>query len=55
MSERISPDILAEYRRIAGWLETQAALRGPAGDTMHGLAAEALNALLDHAEATHAD
>lgn len=50
MQERISPDVLAEYRRIAGWLETQAALRGPAGDTMHGLAAEALNDLLAQVE-----
>lgn len=47
----MNPDVLAEYRKIASWLETQAALRGPAGDTMHGLAAEALNDLLAQEEA----
>ena len=52
-AERVSMEVLNEYRRIAAWLESQAALRGATGDTMHGLAAEALATLIDHEYSRH--
>ena len=50
---RISAEVLNEYRKIAAWLEAQAATRGPVGDTMHGLAAEALTNLIEHEYSRH--
>ncbi len=52
-AERVSMEVLNEYRTIAAWLESQAALRGATGDTMHGLAAEALATLIDHEYSRH--
>jgi len=52
-ADRISMEVLDEYRKIAAWLESQAAVRGPAGDTMHGLAAEALTTLINHEYSRH--
>ncbi len=52
-AERVSMEVLDEYLRIAAWLETQAALREATGDTMHGLAAEALATLIDHEYSRH--
>lgn len=50
---RISTEVLNEYRKIAAWLEAQAATRGPVGDTMHGLAAEALTKLIEMGYSRH--
>lgn len=50
---RISVEVLDEYRKIAAWLEAQAATRSPVGDTMHGLAAEALTNLIEHEYSRH--
>ena len=52
-AERLSMEVLNEYRKIAAWLEAQAATRGPVGDTMHGLAAEALTNLIEHEYSRH--
>lgn len=52
-AERVSMEVLNEYRKIAAWLEAQAATRGPVGDTMHGLAAEALTNLIEHEYSRH--
>lgn len=54
VAERVSMEVLDEYRRIASWLEAQSAVRGAAGDTMHGLAAEALTNLIDREYSRHA-
>lgn len=48
--ESMSTEVLDEYRRIQQWLERQDALLGPVGDTMHGLAAEALDRLIERVE-----
>lgn len=50
---RISTEVLDEYRKIVAWLEAQAALRGAVGDTMHGLAAEALTELIEREYSRH--
>lgn len=49
----MSAEVLDEYRRIQQWLERQAALLGPVGDTMHGLAAEALDRLIEREHTRH--
>lgn len=50
---RVSMEVLSEYRKIAAWLEAQASTRGPVGDTMHGLASEALTNLIEHEYSRH--
>ena len=43
----VSAAVLDEYRRVAEWLDGKAAILSPVGDTMHGLAAEALHTLIE--------
>lgn len=52
-SPRVSMEVIREYRHILAWLEEQSALRAPTGDTMHGLAAEALSVLIEHEYSRH--
>lgn len=52
-TDRLSMEVIEEYRRIATWLESKAAVTGPVGDTMHGLAAEAMTRLIDREYAAH--
>jgi hypothetical protein len=46
MTERLSEKVMIEYLKVADWADRQAALRSPVGDTMHGLSAEAIRALV---------
>jgi len=49
----VSAEVLDEYRKVVEWLERTAAVLGPAGDTMHGLAAEALSRLIEREQHRH--